>query len=373
MRRNYRRDNASKMMWSRACSRRRPALWLGVALAVLLLPFAVHAQSGSWIRPHDAKGALVWGRTDGVVFGLPSSGGMRGPRGLIRVGLFNRESGIPDLVNFIAIEPVIFGPGPRLGRQGFSELEASQLDPGKHGKRLWVYVPEGESADAAAAGTLTTFPARPQPIQVLSVRIEVEPFSSNHAHVYVVARIESNRPDEVAFSVFRYKDSAPVKELTLTATMGSYERLRKLWLAGKIIDSRALYRGYAGGGFVERESYPIEDMLRAWNGDAIVLATTNERNPSAVRVPIGHWTYPLPRLTQYWRVPHHDIQPDLRVRVNGRRTYWQSNYPIPGGITFENFEVRERYVRGQTFVFGLTRKEPSQMQLPDLPQLPTLH
>jgi hypothetical protein len=49
-----------------------------------------------------------------------------------------------------------------------------------------------------------------------------------------------------------------------------------------------------------------------------------------------------------------------------------SQSEIPGGKTFENFEVRQRYVSGQVFIFGLTPKEPWQFQppLPDLPQLP---
>ena len=61
-------------------------------------------------------------------------------------------------------------------------------------------------------------------------------------------------------------------------------------------------------------------MLRSGDGDAIVFATTNEENPSSFPgTPSGHWHYPLPTLTQYWRIEAHEIQPDLRVRFNGRR------------------------------------------------------
>jgi len=31
---------------------------------------------------------------------------------------------------------------------------------------------------------------------------------------------------------------------------------------------------------------------------------------------------------------------------------------VLGGVAFENFEVRQRYVSGQTFIFGITPQEP---------------
>jgi hypothetical protein len=63
-------------------------------------------------------------------------------------------------------------------------------------------------------------------------------------------------------------------------------------------------------------------------------------------------------MTQYWRVPGRDVEPNLRVRVNARRVYWASKAPLLGGIAFENFEVRARFVPGQPFIFGITRQEP---------------
>jgi hypothetical protein len=40
--------------------------------------------------------------------------------------------------------------------------------------------------------------------------------------------------------------------------------------------------------------------------------------------------------------------------------YWNSKAPVLGGIAFENFEVRERFVPGQSFIFGITPQEPWQ-------------
>jgi len=340
----------------------RLLIWLTILLAWLMLgaaPAPLATESEVWVRPKDANGALIWGRRDGLVFGLPSPGGMRGPRGLIRVGVIGKN-GEAELINFIAVEPVARGFGSRFSRMAFSELEMSEPDAGTRGKRLWT---------AAAQGELTTLPAKPQPIERLSVRIEVEPFTANRAHVYVIASVYGDRPHELELTVHHHDDSAPVEELTLTATMGNYERLRHLWLKDHVVDSRELYAGYSGDAFIDKENYPRDEMLTYGDGDALALATTNEDNPSSVEVTERpSWTYRSIKLTQYWRIPARHIQPDLRVKVNGRRVYWASKTPIPGGISFENFEARQRYAPGQAFVFGLTPKQPWEFE-PAIPRL----
>ena len=119
--------------------------------------------SSQWIQPHVPGDPLIWGRKDGILFGLASPGGMRGPRGLIRVGVISPTTGQPELLNFIAIEPVILGPGSRSSRMAFSELEPSRLDPGEHGKRLWVDLTSYDESNLPS-GTVQTFPgerARP--------------------------------------------------------------------------------------------------------------------------------------------------------------------------------------------------------------------
>ena len=310
------------------------------------------AADADWLRPQAPGDPLVWGRKDGLVFGLPSPGGLPGPRGLIRVGIFSKEHARPELVNFIAIEPVITGPGPRRSRMAFSELEPSGLDPGQRGKRL---TPKDTYSTA----------------EELTLSIDVERFSANGAHVFVTAAMSRNRPNELRLSVTAYPDSAPIEELTLTATMGNFEKLRVLWLKDRTIRSDQLYAAYSEDNFVEHENYALDEMLRTAGGDAIVLATSNEAAPSSVfsKTAAPHWHYQLPRLTQYWKMPASQIAPDLRVRVNGRRVYWASHDPIPGGPAFENFEVRQRYRPSQAFIFGLTTEEPWEFQ-PPIPHLP---
>jgi hypothetical protein len=246
----------------------------------------------------------------------------------------------------------------------YSELEPSRLDPDQNGKRLWVDLSSYDKANLPT-GTLERFPGeRNRPaIERLSVQIDVERFSANNAHVHLIASIDSDHPDELRLSVYQDNDSPAIEELALTATMGNYERLRRLWLRRCVVDSRELMGSYTGDAFTDPPDYPLNDMLRTGDGDAIVFATTNEEKPSSFPgTPSGHWHYPLPKLTQYWRVPAHDIQPDLRVRINGRRVYWASHDVVPGGIAYENFDVRQRYVPGQSFLFGVTAKNPWQFE-----------
>jgi hypothetical protein len=331
-----------------------------VALGLALASCAgtVQAQGSNWIRPQKAGDPLVWGRRDGIVFGLYSNGGIRGPRGLIRVGIVSPETSTPQLLNFVAVEPVVRGEGPRGDRMAFSELEMSELDPGQRGKRMWVDEGSGTSDDAVR-GSLETLHTGDETLERLSVRIDVERFTQNGAHVYVIASIDSEHPKELRLRVFDEHDSPSLDELSLTATMGNYERLRLLWLNERVVDSRQLFPDYDGDEFVEQYNYPLPEMLRSGEGDAIVFCTSNEPDPGkTVGNSTAHWVYTLPKLTQYWRVPGHDVEPDLRVRVNARRDYWASKAPVLGGIAFENFEVRERYVPGQTFIYGITEQDP---------------
>jgi hypothetical protein len=330
-----------------------------IVLAMLVCAAGCSAQESAWIRPAKPGDPLIWGRRDGIIFGLYSPAGIKGPRGLIRVGLYTSpQAASPELLNFIAVEPVVQGPGRRFDRMAFSELEMSDLDPGQRGKRMWVDK-ETSSEDGTASGKLETLHVGKATVERLTVRIDMERFTANAAHVYVVASVDSDHPSELRLRNYAEADSPPIDELTVTATMGNYERLRLLWLNDQVIDSRKLFASYAGDAFVEQFDYPLGEILRSDAGDAIAFCTSNEADPG--RTPgndTAHWIYTLPKLTQYWRVPGRDVEPDLRVRVNGRRVYWASTAPVLGGVAFENFEFRERFVPGQSFIFGITRQEP---------------
>ncbi len=73
-------------------------------------------------------------------------------------------------------------------------------------------------------------------------------------------------------------------------------------------------------------------------------------------------------ITQYWRKEGLSYDPSLHLRVNGRARYWSGGsqdknayVPIPGGPSFENFEMREKYYPGQKFYFGISRKSPAEI------------
>ena len=318
------------------------------------------SQESQWVRPASPDAPLIWGRRDGIVFGLPSAGGIPGPRGLIRVGPWSGGNVQDERLNFIAVEPLIAGPGPRYFRAAFSELEMSTLDPGQQGKRLWVDPQSGESKHGDAyKGKLETISFPRGSIERLSVRIDVERFTGNGADVYVIASIESDKPDELRLSVFGEPDCPPLQELAVSATMGNYERLRLLWLNDGVQSTGELFGDYVGNNFVEGTTFPLNQLLRNTDGDAVVYATSDEADPgTSPGNATAHWPYTLPKLTQYWRVPGFEVQPDLRARVNARRVYWSSYAPVLGGIAFENFETWQRFVPGQTFIFGISPKDP---------------
>ncbi|MBI4584992.1 MAG: hypothetical protein HY717_13350 [Planctomycetes bacterium] len=334
---------------------------MGLAF-VFLVAFAAAALEGSkeqfpdpppfstdWVRPQDSKGALLWGRRDGIIFGLPSPGGLPGPRGLVRVGIWRDGRERPDLINFLAFEPVV------AGKKSYSELEPSALD-GKPGKRLEVSGPvEGQ------LNRLEPEAGQKDGVEELAVAIECERFQ-NGAHVHAKLSVRSDRPEELRIKLFAKEDSAAVEENTVTATMGNFARLRRIALRSGWIDSRDLFKGYQGNGFIDQAPYTLERLLRLSGGDVIAAAVSDEADPAAVKIESpSSWQYRSIPLTQYWRVPRDEARPDLRLKVNGRRVYWQSEREIPGGIAFENFELRARFTPGQTFIFGLSRKSPKEL------------
>jgi hypothetical protein len=91
--------------------------------------------------------------------------------------------------------------------------------------------------------------------------------------------------------------------------------------------------------------------------------TNDEQNPAAVfPFPGTHlWYYGGAKVTQYWRKPKGTFRGDVTAAVNGRYVYWRSKQPIPGGIAFENFEMREPFSEGQSVVFGITRRTPAEL------------
>jgi len=259
-----------------------------------------------------------------------------------------------DLINFIAIEPVVSG------RKGFSELESSQLDS-VPGKRLWAVQPDAPvgSVTNLVAGTVTRLEAG---VERLTVGVGVERFE-NGAHVGLTLSQRSDAPDELQLVVHPQPDSTPIEYCILTATMGNKARARRLWLRDETVSSQELFPDYRDSGFTAHRLFSLDRLYQTAAGEVLAAITTDEPDPGSVdpAPAAAHWRYRGVPVTQYWRKPAGTWHDDLEVAVNGRYTYWMSRHPIPGGVAFENFEIRERFRPGQRVVFGITRRTPAHM------------
>jgi len=327
-----------------------------VASCVFALTVVSSPGAGvDWVRPGITTNQPVWGIRGGLLWTIPPAGFRGGePRGLIRLGYPVLADHSYDLINFIAVEPIV-------GRnRGFSELERSQLD-GLPGKRIWSEGSGTSSTNGLVAGELRT---RPGGQEELQVDLHVEKFD-NGAHVRLLLVQRSDRPDEIQLSVFREPDSAPLEYCILTATMGNMARTRRLWLSNEVVSSLQVYADYKDKAFAPHKVYPLSRLHRTAEGRVLVAVTNDEEDPASV-YPFPNsrlWHYAGSKVTQYWAKDPGTFRDDLQVVVNGRFTYWQSSRPIPGGVAFENFELREKFYEGQQFIFGITRKTPQGLGL----------
>ncbi len=314
-------------------------------------------EDGPFLRPVAGKAAEpTWGIKGGIAIGLwPNPG----PRGLIRV--YTPYLGQPRLkvMNFIAVEPVV-------GRvRGLSELEKSSIDLGVKGKAMWsvdVHEENPRSRDPwrPARGVVRTEDGH----KVLAVFIVVEPFD-NGARPAVEVRLRSDRPHEVCLRVFAAAGGKPMRSCILTATMGNYARLRRLYLKDRVEESRRVYDPFKPviAGFAAHRQWGISEML-VRDRQALVAATPDEPDPASADYDADvapNWHYRGVRATQYWRAP---ARPGLVVRVNGRRTYWASQAAIPGGVAYENFELEAPFEPGQEFCFGIAPGTPASLGFP---------
>jgi hypothetical protein len=308
-----------------------------------------------WVQPVQGKPARpVWGHLKGIRVGLSP---MPGPRGLLRIyaPYLGQEEHV--MINFIAVEPIIEEEAAR----GFSELEISQLDQ-VQGKRFWsANTPDDESPK------LPQFPSRgvvekKDGIQTLTVYLFVEPFQ-NGARVYLRLQFRSDRPYELGLATFTQKDSKPIKQCILTATMGNYARLRRLYLKDFVKSSLEIWPDFKGDGFASHAVLPLQDIIRTTSGHALFIAAPDEKDPQhAAYAPDTYfwWKYQGKPATQYWRSenPH----PGLVGMVNGRALYWQSQFPLPGGVAFENFELVESFRQGAEYWFGASPLSPEELK-----------
>ncbi|MDF2441218.1 MAG: hypothetical protein JWN98_2202 [Abditibacteriota bacterium] len=279
-----------------------------------------------------------WMVRDGLSISLHpraiSGDGVGGPRGLIRIGLpWRRDAAAPRLLNFVAIEPVT-----QDGRRGYSELERSPAD-GLPGLRFWC--------DEVTQATSVTGES------TLRLRIRTEKFV-NGAHPYLIAELSSARPHEVRFGVYAEPDSMPMRMCILTATMGNLQRLRRLHLKGFTAPIGEVLPDDPGEGFTGHAGMPLSAFKRDALG-AVIEADSDEADARllAKEAPPG-WAYDGENFIQYWRQSE-PVDAGLHAVVNARKVYWASKALIPGGKSFENFELNAPFRPGQIFIYGVRR------------------
>jgi hypothetical protein len=315
-------------------------------------------RTEKWVQGEFDGMRPCWGIAKGLLFGIHSGVGKGDgePRGLIRIYSPVLPGGKYDLINFIAIEPIVEG------RRGFSEMERSRLDRAQ-GKRIWT------AASTKVPGDL----ARMEPgkiarlatgVEQLELTLRVEKFDSG-AHVYLVVTQRSDAPDEIVLTIHRESDSKTPQYVMLSATMGNKARTRLLWLADGPRSTQQLYPDFSGDGFASTTVFGLRQIHRMADGDALVAISNDEANPAKAKLPdMDGWYYGGRNVTQYWRKSKGTYGSDLQAAVNARCVYWGLPLPIPGGAAFENFEMRERFHDGQRMRFGVTRKTPAELGLP---------
>jgi hypothetical protein len=318
--------------------------------------FAVTEATGAgWLRPEAGTNQLVWGLPAGLHFAIfPAgfTGGDGGPRGLIRIGYPTLTNGQYDLINFIAIEPVVGEV------RGYSELEQSHSD-GQRGK-LFVSGPIAFTNVTTGKPSSGRLPSPQDGVVEMTLPLRIEKFD-NGAHIRLGLSQRSDAPDELRITVYSEPDSARLKSCILTATMGNKSRTRQLWLKDGPVSSLKLFDGYTGAGFAPQVFFPLSRVPRNVAGDGLIAISNDEENPAAALAADNFWKYRGGKVTQYWRKPVAGLNDTLRCAVNARFTYWMSNHPIPGGLAFENFELVDVFKEGQEFIFGVTKRAPAEL------------
>jgi hypothetical protein len=304
----------------------------------------------------NASSSRRYGFEDGISIGVwPNAG----PRGLIR--LYAPHVGLAPLrvMNYVAIEPVVRGV------RALPELEKSLLD-GQTGTHLVVLA----QRPSIWRGSVVDWEAAPE--HLVKVSEAAKPFSvwivsermRNGAQALLRAEFDPQQPYELRLTTYACPDSAPMQRCILTATMGNYQRLRRLRFKHGVVPISRVYEAHDAldsWGFYAAKTWPAADLPQhdgAWvfaaQGDGVPL------NPEAeARVPPA-WRYTGQAAEQYWRVSTQaPWAAGVVARVNARRSFWPDRTGqerlIPGGASFENIELDAPFVDGQSWVYGIRR------------------
>jgi hypothetical protein len=309
-----------------------------------MTPLAPAESNGAWIQPAQTFPAEPrWGHSGGLQIGLDP---LAGPRGLIRIYAPYLGDKPEHMINFIAVEPIPAGSDER----GYSELEYSHFD-NLPGKRFWTSnAPadnEPRQSPEPARGVIYTIDG----VEFLRLWLHIEPFD-NGARVMLRLTFRADRPFEISLATHVSSDSVPLDYCIVSATMGNYARLRRVKLASRTISPADIWGAFEGEGFTDHGRFPAASLVQKPGGGVTASATSDEFAPVGAEYSADtaeHWKYHGERAVQTWSVD--DADPRLELLVNARRDYWASRSPIPGGLSFENFELVEPFSEGREFTF----------------------
>lgn len=322
---------------------------LMAALFFLVFPAAGPAPCHEWIQPEPGQPPR-WGHPDGLSISLHPT---PGPRGLIRLHAPHLGQTFPRVINFVSLEPVAGG------RRYQSELERSA--DGNPGLRFTSGDTLEDALRATPTGPNRGVVEKHTDHEILRLFIASERMP-NGAHPAVEARFDSRSPHSVTFRTLAGPDSAPMASLVLSATMGNYARLRRVWLAKGPVHARDLWGDYRPDrlNFAPWRGWKLDELTQQ-DGLARVAWENDEDNPAQADYAPGvspHWRYQGKKATQLWETR---AVPGLEARVNARKTYWGESGPIPGGISFENCELEAPFRPGAEFTFTVSPRTPADL------------
>jgi hypothetical protein len=309
-----------------------------------LLPINADAD-GPFVWPGEgiSAGVPVWGHKDGLRIGLAPT---PGPRGLIRIYAPYLGQEFPRVVNFVSIEPSVVG---QRGRDQ-SELQFSRDQPGKRGLAFWatreIDLPRPTEVPSGVVS---------KDGMTLRLFVHTEAFA-NGARPIIECLFRRESPHHVEFVTHAANDSDPMTHCVLSATMGNYGQLRQIHLKdGRVESALGLWNdeGLDHLGFLPWRTWSADQLDRTSNHRVFVQLTSDARDPAGAEhvsdVP-PHWKYIGRKSAHSWMT---EVTTECFVAVNGRKTYWMSQSPIPGGTAFENFELRLPFKAGNRLWFGV--------------------
>lgn len=326
--------------------------WGQLALTSLLLFCLCGTACADFIRPMKAGDPLLYGVRNGICVAVYPDAldgrPMGGPRGLIRVGY--QEDGKFRLINYIAVQPMV------QGAVGLSELERGQ--DGMPGKPFWIGSSLTDGSIGQTGDVRGTVRQTSQG-SVLTFCLFVEKFANGASPVIEVS-LYANQPDRIQFRTYSAAGGSPMQRCDLSATMGNQSRCRCLWLNTDAVYAPNLYASYRGSGFVEHTAYGLGALHKTTAGDIVVAISPDEFEPREVW-PFANdaWHHNGSWMAQFWLKRRGTYDSSLQCRVNGRGMYWGGNSPIPGGISYENFEFQETFRPGQEIWFGYRTDSPA--------------